>query len=349
MAQPQTTIETVRQRTPLLEKSADTDTVNYQKPPVAKNKGSTAKQNGSSINNSRKKGHSNTVVEATLAPSQYQTEISGALILLTYALHQQEQFRPYTSKLLTVQYAKNGYAQIGAEDAYFVLFAVVWLTFARSILVDYILRYVAIKARLRTKKAIARFVEQSWSIIYYSTSFSAGMYLFKQSEYWMSATNLWKGWPHYEIPVLTKAYYLIQLACWFQQIYVLHVEERRKDHYQMFTHHIITCALIIGSYYYYYTRVGHVILILMDVVDIQLSLAKVFNYFEWRTICDTTFGIFMLSWMVCRHGIYNYLVYTAMTSAIDLIPTKCYSDEVTGEHIRCFTPAVHWTDRKSVV
>lgn len=73
MAQPQTTIETVRQRTPLLEKSADTDTVNYQKPLVAKNKGSTVKQNGSSINNSRKKGHSNTVVEATLAPSQYQT------------------------------------------------------------------------------------------------------------------------------------------------------------------------------------------------------------------------------------------------------------------------------------
>lgn len=242
-----------------------------------------------------------------------------------------------------MQYATNGLAQIGIEDVYYVLFAIVWLTFARSVLVDHVLRNVAIKAHIRTKRAIARFVEQSWSIIYYTCSFAAGMYLFRQSDYWMSATNLWKGWPHYKIPVLTKAYYLVQLACWFQQIYVLHVEERRKDHYQMFTHHIITCALITGSYYYYYTRVGHVILILMDVVDIQLSLAKVFNYFEWRKLCDTTFGIFMLSWTVCRHGFYNYLVYTAMTSAIELIPTKCYTEQETGDIIRCFTPAVHWT------
>ena len=36
----------------------------------------------------------------------------------------------------------------------------------------------------------------------------------------------------------------------------------------MFSHHIITCLLIIGSYYYYYFRIGHLILMIMDSVDI---------------------------------------------------------------------------------
>lgn len=153
---------------------------------------------------------------------------------------------------------------------------------------------------------------------------------------------MWRGWPHYQLPVATKAYYLIQLACWFQQIYVLHIEERRKDHVQMFTHHIVTCMLIIGSYYYYYTRVGHVILILMDVVDIQLSVAKILKYFKFEKSCDAAFLLFMLSWVVSRHGVFNYVLYTAMTSAINLIPLQCYYDK-SGELVRCFTPAVHWT------
>lgn len=245
---------------------------------------------------------------------------------------------------MSIQYVdpQSGLATIGVNDVYFVLFSIVALTFARAVCVERILKYVAERAQIKTKKQRERFVEQGWSVVYYVTSFSSGMYLFYTSEYWMSASDIWRGWPHYQLPVLTKAYYLIQLAWWFQQIYVIHIEERRKDHNQMFTHHIVTCALIIGSYYYYYTRVGHVILILMDVVDIQLSLAKIFNYLDWRRTTDSLFIIFMLSWMVSRHGFFNYILYTAMTSAIKLIPLQCYYD-ASGVLVRCFTPTVHWT------
>lgn len=260
------------------------------------------------------------------------------------ALHQLPACKPYTSKLLFASYVdpSTGLASIGTDDIYFVLFSIVVLTFARSIIVDHILRFVALRAHIKKKKLQARFVEQGWSVFYYTISFSVGIYILYISDYWMSASDMWRGWPHYQLPVLTKAYYLIQLACWFQQIYVLHIEERRKDHVQMFTHHIITCALIIGSYYYYYTRVGHVILILMDVVDIQLSLAKVLNYLELKRVCDATFIIFMVSWMICRHVFYNYIAWSAMTSAFELIPVQCYYGS-DGQEVRCFTPAVHWT------
>ena len=45
----------------------------------------------------------------------------------------------------------------------------------------------------------------------------------------------------------------------------------------MFSHHIITCLLIIGSYYYYYFRIGHLILMIMDSVDIFGS-SKMLKY-----------------------------------------------------------------------
>lgn len=70
-----------------------------------------------------------------------------------------------------------------------------------------------------------------------------------------------------------KGYYLLQFAFWLQQILVINMEERRKDHWQMFTHHIITSALVSMSYSYYQTKVGNVILCLMDVVDIFLAVS----------------------------------------------------------------------------
>jgi len=68
---------------------------------------------------------------------------------------------------------------------------------------------------------------------------------------------------------------LAQLGFWIQQILVINIEERRKDHWQMFTHHIITNSLIYASYRYGYTRVGNLILLLMDVVDLFLPVSPI--------------------------------------------------------------------------
>lgn len=64
-----------------------------------------------------------------------------------------------------------------------------------------------------------------------------------------------------------KWYYLAQFSFWVQQILVIHMEARRKDHAQMLIHHVITCTLIFITYVYRYYRVANVVLCLMDVVD----------------------------------------------------------------------------------
>lgn len=57
-----------------------------------------------------------------------------------------------------------------------------------------------------------------------------------------------------------------------QQIFVINIEERRKDHYQMLTHHVITSSLLGSAYIYGFYNVSNVVLCLMDIVDLLLPV-----------------------------------------------------------------------------
>ena len=107
------------------------------------------------------------------------------------------------------------------------------------------------------------------------------------SEYWMNLRQLWVGWPKRELDGLMKRYYLVQFAFWIQQILVVNIEERRKDYAQMFTHHVITCALMFTSYGYHQTKVGNVILCLMDGVDVVLSVSSCKPFSNPATLSDS--------------------------------------------------------------
>ena len=85
--------------------------------------------------------------------------------------------------------------------------------------------------------------------------------------------ELWTNWPNRELDPVMKGYVLAQWAFWLQQIIVINIEERRKDHWQMFSHHIITTALISSCYVYHFTAVGNLILVIMDVVDLFLPVS----------------------------------------------------------------------------
>ena len=58
---------------------------------------------------------------------------------------------------------------------------------------------------------------------------------------------------------------------------------------------------MLASYGYHQTKVGNVILCLMDVVDLFLPLAKIFKYVGLTTLCDATFVVFIITWFLTRH------------------------------------------------
>lgn len=107
------------------------------------------------------------------------------------------------------------------------------------------------------------------------------------SPHWFNTSQYWINYPHILISQTMKCYYLMQLAFWFQQVYTIHIEKRRKDHFAMVTHHFITILLIVASYYTNFTRIGNAVLCCMDLADIFLSVSyyskQALSYSHLRT------------------------------------------------------------------
>lgn len=53
---------------------------------------------------------------------------------------------------------------------------------------------------------------------------------------------------------------------------------KRSDFWALAAHHLVTVSLVATSYYMNFTRIGHIVIILLDVADILLPLAKVSKY-----------------------------------------------------------------------
>ncbi|KAH8982425.1 longevity assurance proteins LAG1/LAC1 [Lactarius akahatsu] len=158
----------------------------------------------------------------------------------------------------------------------------------------------------RIRHSVTRFAEQGWQVIYYTTQWSLGMYI-----HYYLPSNLWARYPHVPLAGIVKFYYLMQISLYVHAVLLLNAEARRKDHWQMMAHHVVTISLIVGSYYYGFTRVGCLIMVLMDWCDIFFPVAKMLRYLSYQIACDVTFVWWMLSWFVTRHVLFCKVIASA--------------------------------------
>ena len=86
-------------------------------------------------------------------------------------------------------------------------------------------------------------------------------------------TDLWLNYPHVPVPGTVKFYYLTQIAFYLHQVLILNTEARRKDHVQMMVHHIVTIMLMVASYAANLTRVGSLVMVLMDCSDVFMPVS----------------------------------------------------------------------------
>lgn len=174
----------------------------------------------------------------------------------------------------------------GPRDMYFVISFIVLFTGIRAFMLDYVLVPLAGLWGIGRRKGRVRFAEQSYLLLYYSLYWTWGLCLFVKgtASAWPSPApssspianlliSLWTDFPKLYLPASMKIYYLSQLAFWAQQIVVIHLEEKRKDHYQMLTHHLVTVALVSTSYGYKQWRSGNAVLVCMDIVEIVFPVS----------------------------------------------------------------------------
>ncbi|KAJ5501606.1 TRAM1-like protein [Penicillium expansum] len=268
-----------------------------------------------------------------------QIGISLTTLSMLLALHNlYPSLRPYTQPFFQLSYyneSSNSYVQ-GWDDVYFVISAAIAITGIRAIAIEWFMQPLARACGLKRKQSV-RIAEQGWQAMYYSFIWGVGLYLWKTSYYWGDFAAMWSQWPARPLSGLMKWYLLVELAFLVQQIFVIHVEERRKDHVQMLSHHIVTSVLLSSAYIYAMYNVSNVVLCLMDIVDFLLPAAKILKYSKFETACNVGFGLFMGTWFITRHLIYPMVCWSVYYDLPRELTYGCYTGS-TSEFISAEAP-----------
>ena len=216
-------------------------------------------------------------------------------------------FIPELKRFYTLSYVNEASSYgTGIYDLLFVSFYLcVWLTVRQFLMRNVPTHFIA-------KRSRTRFKEQFYAFVMYSFSFGFGMYCALNSKWYNNYSHFFIGYPHKYVDVTVKTYYLINLSLWIHMIFVLCIEKKRNDHYQMMGHHMVTVALISGSWFFNLSRIGNCIFVLFDAADILLALAKCLNYAKLKNACDAVFVSFVLVWAYTRHYVYFYVLYEAV-------------------------------------
>ncbi|KAJ2464258.1 Sphingosine N-acyltransferase lag1, partial [Coemansia sp. RSA 2322] len=220
----------------------------------------------------------------------------------------------------------------GERDAYFILHWAIVFTFIRATVMYKMLEPFAKWYGVRSLRKLTRFGEQGWLTIYYIISNSVGVYVMYNGPHWLNSRQFWANYPegHSQMTALMKSYYLVQMGFWFQQIFVLLIEERRKDFVVMFIHHVVTCNLMGWSLFTSYTRVGNAVLCCMDSSDIFLSGTKCMRYLGFERAAVVSFIVFILSWVYTRHYLYFKIMYSVVFESYELLGTDVLWDPANG-------------------
>ncbi|KAG5364802.1 Sphingosine N-acyltransferase LAC1 [Yarrowia sp. E02] len=203
----------------------------------------------------------------------------------------------------------------GKWDFTFVGFYMIFFTFFREFVMQMILRPFASYCGVTKKGKINRFMEQTYSIIYYTMAGSLGLYIMYQTPIWFfNTTSFYENFPHKTHMALFKVYYLMQAAFWGQQsvILCLQLEKPRKDFKELVFHHIVTIALIWCSYRFHFTWMGLCVYVTMDVSDVFLAVSKTLNYVD-HAITGPFFLLFMGVWVYTRHYLNLKILYSILT------------------------------------
>ena len=150
-------------------------------------------------------------------------------------------------------------------------------------------------------KLLRKFVISCWKATAYVLLISSGVYLIIDQPFMFRTRELWTDWPLIKSSsVAMKVFYLGELGFYLEELGALYVEPKMRDRLQMFVHHIVTIFLICGSYMFGFWKVGLAIMLLHDISDPLMELAKLTLYCQHRTIANGLFILFASVFVMSR-------------------------------------------------
>lgn len=156
------------------------------------------------------------------------------------------------------------------------------------------------------EKKLFKFQESVWKTIVFSTLSAVSAYALSKEMFWKDTAEFFTGCENslpckYEASSEVNFAYALGLAHYLYMLpYLVFFEVKRKDFWPMLSHHVATIVLIGYSFLLGYTKVGIVIMLLHDICDPFLELAKAAKYVKREALMNTSFVGLLLSWTLMR-------------------------------------------------
>jgi len=160
-----------------------------------------------------------------------------------------------------------------------------------------------------------RLASHLWYSTYYLVISAWGLYLFSHATGWMHQIDLVCSWEPVSVAFGTwrslHVYHCVQVAFYLNYLFAMAagIDRLRHDWIAYIAHHGITLLLILFSRNWGYLRIQLAILVLHDVADPWISLAKVVKLArpKWNVVADLLMTLFAFVFLATRW--YAYPLY----------------------------------------
>lgn len=164
------------------------------------------------------------------------------------------------------------------------------------------------KSSIQSRKLSDAFL----NILTYFTLSITGLWTLYNESWPLQSKYFWIGYPNHPLTLKLKYYYLLQFSYYVEQFLVLLVYHgyRKSDYVELFIHHLVTLTLLLFSYLLNFHRIGLVVLVLHDVSDVFLHIAKAFHYAKAEILKSFFFGIFAIVFFITRLVILPIVIFS---------------------------------------
>jgi hypothetical protein len=206
---------------------------------------------------------------------------------------------------------------------------------------------------------LRKWEENCWYVVYYASSTALGLAAMRDKLFFANPVFYFTDFPtdaHRD--ALFRLYYAVGAGFYLQTLVALVAfETKRKDFLVMIVHHVVTVVLMAVSWLTGNERIGGVVLLLHDAVDIFLYATKAAHYCGARLepLTNALFALFALVYFLLRMAFFlaRVILYAAFAPAYsramtyvaahrpDAAPGAFYVSEAgICAHRYCISP--HW-------
>lgn len=169
------------------------------------------------------------------------------------------------------------------------------------------------RSQKKAEELQKKFKGSAWKCLAYMAFVGYGLKLARdQSAWFWDPARYHEPYPKGLLPLQVYRLYVVEIAYYLVSIVTMFIEPDLKDFWIMFIHHVFTLTLLFSSLKFGATKYGAAIMILHDVADPLMELAKILLYLEQTVLANLVFTFFAAVFIVLRDYIYpRYIIWNA--------------------------------------